>query len=492
MHGPDKTEQAPALADVPQGWAALLSGRNAIRSLTLAGGVALHAINVFIATTILPSVVRDIGGLPYYAWNTTAFVVMSILGSALSTRLLGIAGPRLAYALAALLFGLGTSVCGAAPAMPVFLVGRALQGMGGGMLLAFAYTMIRLVFPESLWPRAIAIVSGMWGAATLVGPAIGGVFAELGIWRAAFWTLVPLCLLFAALAAVVLPRPTEARSAQPPLPAAQLTVLVLAVVALSAAGIAEERASILTGIATAAAFLAVLVRIERLSLSRLFPAEAFRPAGQLFALYATLSLLEGSVTPCEVFTPLFLQVIHRQPPLLAGYLAALLGVGWTAGSFLTSGASGRTVGRSIAACPILALAGMLGLAMLLPRATDGSWVALAPLIAALTAVGLGIGIAWPHLLSRVLKSVRPGEQDLASASLTTMQLLATAIGAALAGMIANFAGLAHPGGLAGISRAALWLFAIFSLMPALAILTVRRSLAAPVSAGMPAAAATEP
>lgn len=74
------------------GWAALLSGTNGVRSLALAGGVVLHAINVYIATTILPSVVRDIGGIDYYAWNTTLFVAASILGSALSAGCLAVRG----------------------------------------------------------------------------------------------------------------------------------------------------------------------------------------------------------------------------------------------------------------------------------------------------------------------------------------------------------------------------------------------------------------
>ena len=78
MHRSDELADGHEVREISPGWDALLSGRNAIRSLTLAGGVALHATNVFITTTILPSVVRDIGGLPYYAWNTTAFVVMSV------------------------------------------------------------------------------------------------------------------------------------------------------------------------------------------------------------------------------------------------------------------------------------------------------------------------------------------------------------------------------------------------------------------------------
>ncbi|MBW8724471.1 MAG: hypothetical protein JF625_04845 [Inquilinus limosus] len=71
------------------GWGALFPGVNAIRSLALAGGTALHAVSVYIAITILPSVVEDIGGLDYYAWNTTLFVAASILGAALAAALAG-------------------------------------------------------------------------------------------------------------------------------------------------------------------------------------------------------------------------------------------------------------------------------------------------------------------------------------------------------------------------------------------------------------------
>lgn len=75
-------------------WSDLFSGKNAASAIALSLGVALHAINILVATTILPSVVQDIGGLDLYAWNTTLFVVASILGSALSARLLGGYGAR--------------------------------------------------------------------------------------------------------------------------------------------------------------------------------------------------------------------------------------------------------------------------------------------------------------------------------------------------------------------------------------------------------------
>ncbi|MDH1146949.1 MFS transporter, partial [Pseudomonas mosselii] len=76
---------------------------------------------------------------------------------------------------------------------------------------------------------------------------------------------------------------------------------------------------------------------------------------------------------------------------------------------------------------------------------------------------------WPHLLTRVLQAARPGEENLASASITTVQLYATALAAALAGLVANGAGLVEPGGEQGARQAALWLFAVFACAPLLAL-----------------------
>src|SRR5690554_8024341 len=111
-------------------WAELRSGVNLIRSLALSGGVALHAVNLYIATTILPSVVRDIGGIDYYAWNTSVYVVASIVAAALSARALAHLGPKAAYGVAGGVFALGAVVCATAGSMPWMLVGRLIQGLG--------------------------------------------------------------------------------------------------------------------------------------------------------------------------------------------------------------------------------------------------------------------------------------------------------------------------------------------------------------------------
>ena len=80
------------MSESQSGWKDLFSAENRGSAITLSAGVALYATNSYIVITILPSVVQDIGGLAWYAWNTTLYVVCSILGSALSARLMRTAG----------------------------------------------------------------------------------------------------------------------------------------------------------------------------------------------------------------------------------------------------------------------------------------------------------------------------------------------------------------------------------------------------------------
>jgi MFS family permease len=189
----------------------------------------------------------------------------------------------------------------------------------------------------------------------------------------------------------------------------------------------------------------------------------------LGALFAVMSLLTVTVTGSEIFIPLFLQTLHQQTPLVSGYLAALMSAGWSAGSITSSSAGGRTVDRVILAAPILALAGMACLAVLVPIAGADDWLLLAPICVALVAIGLGIGSAWPHLLTRVLQTAPEDEKTLAASSLTTVQMFTTALAAALAGMAANLGGLLDPGGLEGTASAARWLFGMFTLAPLLCL-----------------------
>ena len=461
---------------VSTSWSELLTGRNLLRSVALTGGVALHAINVHIVTTILPSVVRDIGGLAYYAWNITLFVVASIVGSALTSKLLDKLGPRRAYLLGLAVFTLGSILCATALSMPWMLAGRSVQGLGGGLLAALGYALIPVLFEQRLWSRAVALESGMWGVATLLGPAVGGLFAAGGAWRLAFWCLLPVALLQAVIVAGQLggkPVQGDAAATEPVrIPSLKIALLALSVLLVAFAGQVEDSGGKLLGVAAGLAAGVLVAWLDQRPGVALLPTGAYQLSTGMGKVFACVCLLMiASMT--EIFVPYFLQTLHGYAPLQAGYMTAAMAGGWSLASLLSSARSSKDADRMVRFGPLVMTLALLALVVLLPGdvdvAAEGLWLALA-----LGGVGLGAGLGWPHLLPRVLKSARCGEENLASAGITTVQLYAMAIGAAMAGLTVNAAGLTEPGGSDGARHAAYALFACFAVAPALAIVLARR------------------
>lgn len=453
-------------------WAELLRGRNGLRSLALAGGVALHATNIFIVTTILPTVVRDIGGLEYYAWNTTLFVVASILGSAVSSAVIDRLGLRTTFLLAMAVFAWGTVMCALAGVMPVLLAGRTVQGFGGGMLLSMSYSSVRAVFAPALWSRAMVLISSMWGVSTLSGPAVGGIFAELGQWRLAFWSVLPAV---AGLALIVFTQVAPGRlasAAKHRVPLGRIGTLALSVLVVSVASLSPWVWVQLAGVIAGGLLAVLMARFDSASSAPLFPTGSYSLRQPLGRLYAAICLLSLGVTS-EVYVPYFLQALHGLSPLMAGYWAALMSAGWTLGAFVSSGRSPAMVERLLRIGPLVSAFALAALAVLIPGFVPGlgaNWI-----VPALVGVGFGIGLCWPNLLTRVFTSAPKGQENTASAAITTVQLYAMAMGAAMAGLLTNAAGMANPGGPEGARQAAWVLFLVFALAPGLAVLTNKKS-----------------
>ena len=455
-------------------WAELLSGKNGLRTLALTGGVALHAINIYIVTTILPSIVQDIGGMQYYAWNTTLFVISSIIGSALAAQILAQLTPRSAYLLGLIIFALGSIWCGLASNMPLLLVGRVLQGLGGGILLALSYALIRIVFEQRLWSRAMGITSGMWGIATLIGPAIGGLFAQYGHWRWAFWSVVPIALFIAVIVIVQMNVQQQRSQSKIAIPFAQIGFLVLSIGLLSLMSLTHQLWLNVIGILAVIFCIIAIAKIDAKSTTKLMPTGAYtlkHPIGLIFMVM--ILMIAGLAT--EVYLPYFLQVIQQTTPLTAGYLTAIMAGGWTLGAFITANKTATQVTKILRYSPVLIIAALMALAVFIPMPNLLDMGGLLILfIIALISVGLGIGLCWPHLAIHVFNAANKGEENLASSSVVTVQLFAMALATAIAGIIVNNAGITAPGGVEGTRHAAMWLFALFAIAPLLALMLVRR------------------
>lgn len=438
-------------------------------TLMLGGGIMLHAVETYITATLMPSIVRDIGGLPLFAWATTIYVAASVLGSTfVAVRPKSVTLNR-CYVFGAVLFGIGSLVCAIAPTMETVLVGRAIQGLGAGFLVALGYAFIRFVYPEPLWSTASTLYAAVWGIATFLGPTIGGIFAAGSAWREAFALLIPLSILMAVSAPKLLPS-GEAERVTTKTPFLQIVLLVAAVVVLSFASSVDAPA--LRSLFSASAVVAVIaaITIERHTEARLLPAGTMSLGSPLARVYLIMLML--LVTICsDIYIPYFLQVLHGVTPLVSGYLVALLALGWTAAAFATANIRGRRANRVIVAGGLIeAVATALLVVTLARHNPEGNLPLLAIATVFIFLMGFGIGLGWAHLVTHVLRLAPAGETDKASAAITTMQALGAAFGAAIAGIIVNTTGLVEPGGTEGAVTAARWLYLLLAIPAALGML----------------------
>ena len=205
--------------------------------------------------------------------------------------------------------------------------------------------------------------------------------------------------------------------------------------------------------------------------ARVLPAGATRPGAPLCAVYGAMVLLLAATTP-EIFVPYFLQTLHGLVPLHAGYLTALMAGGWTLGSVATSGAASGGARAAMVLGPVVLAGGLGVLALLMPMAGPAG-LHLLPIGAALLAVGVGIGMTWPHLGARVFGFAQEADRETAGASITMVVMVGNAFGAAMGGMVTNLGGLLVPGGAAGAASAAAWLFGGFVAAPLVAALAIR-------------------
>ena len=431
-------------------WRDLLAPGRRGTVAVLCGGVLLFATDTYVTASLLPSAVAEIGGERFYAWVTTVYLLTAVVASALVGRLLAVWPARRAYVLALVAFGVGTAIDSVAPDMGVLLVGRAVQGLGGGLLAGLAYTLIRSALPRRLWTRASAAISAMWGVGLLIGPALGGLFAEMGRWRLAFVVLVGVTVAVAAGVPAGLRRSSRAPAVSPgPFPLASVLLVTAAAAVLSASGLAVSGAGVtgrgvavaVGGLVVALGLLAGLVVVERRAGdtgARILPAATFR-GGRLAALYLTIAAMMA-VSAVEAFVPLFAQRLGGLEPVVAGFLGVALACGWVGGEMVSA-----SVGRARACATVGPAVVVVGFVVL----TASQRAAAAPATvlvwaASLALAGVGIGIAWPHQSAAAMS---PGvgdeddgsgaddrEGDRASAAITMVQMLAFALGASYAGV----------------------------------------------------------
>ncbi|MBU4434962.1 MAG: MFS transporter [Alphaproteobacteria bacterium] len=418
-------------------------------------GIWLNAADTLVTATIMPSVARDIGGYQYFGWSVAAYLMGSIVAGACSGKLSLALGLRRATALSGLVYAIGCAMSALAPGFVIFILGRLIQGLGAGAIVALCYVAITALFPERLWPKVYGAVAGIWGAATLLGPLLGGLFAQAGFWRGAFWMFVVQAVIF--IGAVMVMLPSEKRGDERSrIPSLQLTLLVVGVALIAAAGVVTDpRLAAALAVGGILAMAAMLVANRRTE-DRLLPYAAGDLSTATGLGLLTVFAFEAAAIGFTVYGPAFIQARLGASPLVTGYVTGAIAAGWTACALAVSNLPAHRDGAAIRAGAGVILVGVL----------VGAWAVthagLMETAAAMLFLGCGFGLSWAFIARHAIASAPPEEQALASAAVPTTQLIGGAAGAAAAGAMANVLGFGHGIDPAAAQVHGFWLFAAFA------------------------------
>ena len=407
----------------------ILSPAYAATTIGMFGLIAFVAFEAMAVATVMPTVARDLDGLGLFALAFAAPLASGVVGMVAAGAWSDRTGPVVPLLASMALFSLGLLVCGLAPTMEVLLVGRVLQGLGGGAVTVGLYVVVGLVYPPALRPAVFASFAAAWVLPALFGPGLAAFVADAWHWRWVFIGAVGLVSVALALLAPALRR-LEPHAEGTDTPRARIwwaVVAASAVLALELLGSSRGAAAL-----GALAALAVVWT----SLGRLLPPGSRRAGRGLPAVVATRGLLSGAFFVAEADIVYVLQEHWGLGPGRAGIALTCVGVVWASSSQLSS-RLGERVSHSAAMVlgTSLVLLGVGSLALTVQALDAGARPSAVLPAAAYVLAGAGMGFAYPRTGVAMLEASTDRDRGFNSSALSIADSLGAALALSLAGAV---------------------------------------------------------
>ena len=394
----------------------------------------LSALDSTIVATALPTIVGDLGGLDHIAWVFTAYLLTSTASVPVFGKVSDIYGRRPVFQVTIVIFLVGSILAGVSRTMTQLILFRGLQGIGGGGLLALTFTILGDILSPRERPKYMGYFTGVFAAASVIGPLIGGFFVDSLSWRWVFYVNIPFGIVALWVTAKYLHLPVPTRRRPIDYLGSALFCVAVTTLLLGATwgGVEYPWTSPMivgllgTGVLVSALFLLQEGRAEE----PLLPLRMFR--NHVFSVSIVMGVLFGSVMVVgSVFLPLFLQLVRGVSATSSGFLLVPMMGGVLVGS--TYG--GRLITRTGRYKPFPLIGGAMciaGIAMLstIDVDTTRTFVSVGMCI-----LGLGIGTASPVITLAVQNVAAKGDMGAATSAVNFFRSLGSAFGVAIFGSV---------------------------------------------------------
>ncbi len=403
-------------------------------------GMAIAALEATVVGTAMPTVIAVLGGISYYSWVFSAYLVTSTVTVPVWGKLSDLYGRRLLYQIGIGIFLLGTLLSGFAGSMTQLIIFRAIQGLGAGALVPLGMTIIGDIFTLRERARMQAFFSGVWGLSSIVGPVIGGFVTDQISWRWVFFINVPIGIAAALIIGVALKEPKlEEKPSIDYLGAATLmgaiSLLMLSLVEGGTTLATLVAPMNLLTIAGGILLLALFVYFELRATDPIIPFRLFRDRTILVSIIA--GFLAGIAMFGGIsFIPLFAQGALGMTATQAGSLLTPLMLSWVLMSIIGGRVLLRVGFRVMVVAGFVVLTSGFLLISTFQRETPTFWLYIY-----LVMIGSGLGLTMLTLLIAVQQAVDRTQLGVATSLNQFTRAIGGAIGVALMGAVLT-AGLA--------------------------------------------------
>lgn len=395
----------------------------------------LASLDQTIFSTALPTIVGELSGVDHMLWVTTAYILASTIMLPVYGKLGDLIGRKGLFIGAIGIFIAGSIVGGLAPDMTWLIIGRTIQGLGGGGLMILAQAIIADVVPARERGKYMGIMGGVFALSSVAGPLLGGWFTEGIGWRWAFWINIPLGILAIASAVLFLHLPQNT-AGRPKLDFAGMGLLAVAstgiVLVTTWGGTTYEwnSAIIISLIVTTVIAAVAFVLVERGAAEPIMPLHLFKDRN--FTLTTVAGLITGiAMFGALAYLPTYLQMVTGVNATEAGFLmiplmAALLISSIVSGQLVSK--YGRYKWLPIVGTVLVAVA-LLLMSTMTP--TMPIWI----LCSYLAIMGLGLGMSMQILILIVQNSFPISQVGTATASNNYFRQIGASLGSAIVGSL---------------------------------------------------------